>query len=456
MLQMGEMVTKVLASSHHHHSSSSNKGFPRRLHPYLFIALLGLSLLWIGQLPSTEARGEHEQNKLLNEKEGLLGNFGVLPHAVPPSRRRQLIYNGWQTTTEDYPFGAALVQDNLQHVCSGSLITPGVVLTAAHCFSDNAYVYDYNNDFTHRRQEEIKFTSSYRVILGRDESGNHNSSDAIGISKVIIGEPFEFHTGSASWDLALVFLDTCQLDYEPIKLLQDNIWDTLRQSMQEHHQLDSSTDTGTGGDGEASSSENNSPSHASVAESLLQKPVSVIGWGDTEGQCVKLQREEDEIDEMMEMLYQVESCEKDSFCEESPELCDSNSTICMQKHNVASCDGDSGAPIFIRVSEAELHGGNKIPTTDKGGEAAVQSVAIEEESYQYVQVGVLSGGQVILNNELDVRNSHRMKQGDLTFVDHARGALLTGYTNWLKIHLETDPCLTESDMTSEDIFVTHY
>jgi len=368
-----------------------------------------------------------------------------------------MIYNGWQTTTEDYPFGAALVRDSLEHVCSGSLITPGVVLTAAHCFSDNAYIYDYNNDFTHRRQEEIKFTSSYRVVLGRDLSGDHAPSDGIGISKVIIGEPFDFSTGSASWDLALVFLDTCQVDYKPIKILQGNIWNSLRQSLEEDQQQDLDTNTDGDGDGDKDS---DSAASSSIAESLIKKPVSVIGWGDTEGQCVKLQREEDEIDEMMEMLYQVESCEQDSFCEEEEGesaqqvLCDSSTTMCMQKKNVASCDGDSGAPIFVRVSDKAV---------------ALASTMVEEEEedrsseempyeYEYVQLGVLSGGQVILENELDVRNSmHRMKQGgDLAFVDHARGALLTGYTSWLKEHLETDACLGESSMTASDVFVAHY
>lgn len=414
-------------------ASFHGKGRRIVLHAYLFIALLFLS-------PS-----------LLPWAEATTRNLPSSDRSVPShySGRRQLIYNGWQTTTEDYPFGAALVQDSLEHVCSGSLITPGVVLTAAHCFSDNAYVYDYNNDFTHRRHEEIKFTSSYRVVLGRDLSGDHAPSEAIGISKVVIGEPFDFSTGSASWDLALVFLDTCQVDYKPIKILRGNIWNSLRQSLQEENQQQ-----------QQHVEINTEEASSSIAESLIQKPVSVVGWGDTEGQCVKLQREEDEVDEMMEMLYQVESCEQDSFCEEDGHqqvLCDTATTMCMQKKNVASCDGDSGAPIFVRVSNraVALAGGSTSTTTtvdedDRSSE--------EEMPYQYVQVGVLSGGQVVFENELDVRNSmHRMKQGgDLAFVDHARGALLTGYTSWLQEHLETDACLGESNMTASDVFVAHY
>ena len=74
----------------------------------------------------------------------------------------------------------------------------------------------------------------------------------------MLGEPFTFDSGAATWDLALVFMDTCQLDYKPIKVFLPP------QAMNE------TSDKG----------------HL-VAGTLMNRPVSVIGWGDTEGQCVR-------------------------------------------------------------------------------------------------------------------------------------------------------------------------
>ena len=78
--------------------------------------------------------------------------------------------------------------------------------------------------------------------------------DTVGITKIVVGEPFAFYSGSAQWDLALVFLDTCQgRTFQPVKIFEGN---------------------GT-----------------AAAEGF--GALSVIGWGDTERQCVSHHRSVD-------------------------------------------------------------------------------------------------------------------------------------------------------------------
>merc|ERR1712039_408819 len=70
----------------------------------------------------------------------------VLLDGAKASAARQLqIFNGSEVTTEAYPFVASLVDDKLKHLCTGSLVSPGVILTAAHCFSRHDRVYGYDN-----------------------------------------------------------------------------------------------------------------------------------------------------------------------------------------------------------------------------------------------------------------------------------------------------------------------
>jgi len=259
----------------------------------------------------------------------------VLLDGAKASAARQLqIFNGSEVTTEAYPFVASLVDSKLKHLCTGSLVSPG----------------------------------------------------AIEVEKIVIGEPFEFATGSAWWDVALVFLDKCVADYAPIKIR-------------------------SGG-----------------SQPLpIGTSARVVGYGDTERNCIyTLSGDLDEPgDTLSEMDYAVVRCEKDIFCADHGLFC--KHTLCLRSRRRATCDGDSGGPVFTR-SDA-------IGVTGDG---------------QWVQIGVLSGGQ--LSWETNALASLRQRSRDqITFEDHARAVDLANYTAWLKHWLATDSCLKDGRV--EEIFV---
>merc|ERR1719158_2747944 len=123
-------------------------------------------------------------------------------------------------------------------------------------------------------------------------------------------------------------------------------------------------------------------------------------------------------------------CEEDKYCQRhhSKSYCDEEMTMCLQQENTASCDGDSGAPVFVRARAAEA---------SPGGDDEI-------EAYEYVQVGILSAGQVRIQKEwnyLKVRDKNSMSMGDLPFVDEARAVSLAGYQSWLEKHLSEDECI---------------
>jgi len=85
----------------------------------------------------------------------------------------------------------------------------------------------------------------------------------------------------------------------------------------------------------------------------------------------------------------------------------------------------------------------------------------EEAKTTLVQVGILSGGEVISTSQ----QSGDQADGNFGFVrgyvedpsegfrDEATAALVPAYTKWLKKHLVTDECLERAGLEVEDLFV---
>ena len=148
------------------------------------------------------------------------------------------IYGGDRATTEDYPFAAILCSrmysgDWCDAICTASLVSPGVIMTAAHCFNDFMGLFELDNNFQGREAYERRVLSSYRVIFGENASGPHLTSKAVRVKKIVVAEPFSFEEGSPSWDVALVFLEDCndEVEYgkfgpgQPVEVLRsDGTW----------------------------------------------------------------------------------------------------------------------------------------------------------------------------------------------------------------------------------------
>jgi len=408
--------------------------------------------------------------------------------AAGTSRRKQLIYNGDEVSAASYPFGAIICstmhsQEKCDAICTGSLVSPGVILTAAHCFNDFMDLYELDNDFEGRESYEREITSSYRVVFGVDKSGPHSVSDTVGVKKIVVGEPFEFGHLSSSWDVALIFLDECNTDTEPIKMLQIGSSDDGSEAAA----LESAAATAT----------------AMAAREVLPSQVSILGWGDSEGFCVTPYYSPDSHDPLQLMEYNSEACGSLAYCKQFPDRCDEQLTMCMAQENIASCNGDSGGPIFAQArvlppaseqyrksakdesADGEKEEEEEGPGTEMGVGAVLRSDEVEEgtnqikskwgqvveggerkmekkkavasNGQQFVQVGVLSSGEVISTGASSYQWSARaVAQGpSRTFKDQATGAFLPAYNQWLKKHLAADACLHKTFLTVEDLFVDH-
>jgi hypothetical protein len=319
-------------------------------------------------------------------------------------------------------FGIAGDNDECHAVCSGSLVSPGVVLSAGHCFSSLA---EFFVDMSAEARESFlqNLTSTITVQFGEGDgsssSTTHKVSDGYGVQRIVIEEGFDLDQGTAESNLALLFLDSCVDNRTPIKMLKND---------------------------------NNDDQTASALDSMSEgMPLSVVGFGDDHPACVSQEdftadssaseEEEGEKGRMQAMDYQLTKVnqvnqqateEMLQLCEQSPNplcgsvgvsdlgpTCNGTLTLCLKAESAATCAGDGGAPIFA-LDETE----------------AVT---------QPVQIGVLGTGMVEVEGG-------SLASGDLVYTDYAYASLLTAHTQWLESHIANDTCIGTEPVS--DLFVS--
>ena len=331
-------------------------------------------------------------------------------------RRDLQIYGGSDASTSEYGFAVSLTHRG-RHVCTGSLISPGVVLTAAHCFAAATTVHSRGPGGTFFTTKAVA-PGTFHVTLGKspaapttlttlttrttEEASSPPLPTTMGVVRVVIGDGFAYSRGTPEWDIALVFLDACAdpAKHPSIKLLVDA--------------------AGLAGAPEDPSD----PTAFFRPGGKVDAPARIAGWGESTGVCMKYShvpsnsnnhgkdamsmreayKEEhlralDPFASMQEMRYGIAACDAATFCPFDALECDDRRMLCLQQRAAATCDGDSGAPLFFRHRpHLPTHTTHTTHTTTQEGKEGKEGEEGEEgeegDRVEYLQIGVLSGGHI--------------------------------------------------------------
>jgi len=339
------------------------------------------------------------------------------------NRRNLLSYGGHLATTGEFPFGVKVSSTYLRtlddvHIrsfadkCGGSLISPGVVLTAGHCIEMAVRYYDVKKKEYDIENDPLQ-TKSVRVVLDwtekRERSGKGarykvTDANSIGLKKMVAPKSGDY--GTAELDIGLLFLDTCQHDRKLIKLLESknqgrvNAFDILPQSIQSN----TLKLLGFGA--------------SDVDECVIQKKGSGSSWVGP-GYVPELTK-------VQTVGINLNRCTaKDN---------QQNLMMCYNADKQqTACHGDSGGPIFFSSNS----------TGYENGEA------------NFVQVAVLGGSSVY--KEKPLRTFAASSDGSdnfIKFTSSGWGAFVPSHVQWLKDQIrQSDTCLSAANMTVDDIFV---